>query len=44
MSYLGEYQAQMKHRLETEALAAKKFPAGFPQQVTSNLVWEGDSK
>ena len=35
------YQARAKRRFQTEALAAKKLPAGFPQQLKSDLVWEG---
>lgn len=35
-----KYQARTRHRKETESLQTS-LPAGFPQKLTSPLVWEG---
>lgn len=39
-----KYQARTKFRLQNEAhLSQRSLPAGFPQQLVSDLVWEGQS-
>lgn len=38
---LTNYRARTKRRLETEKLA-QELPNGFPRQLGSALVWEGD--
>lgn len=35
-----KYQARTRHRKETESLQTS-LPPGFPQKLTSPLVWEG---
>jgi hypothetical protein len=35
-----KYQARTRHRKETDSLQTS-LPAGFPQKLTSPLVWEG---
>ncbi|KIW34525.1 uncharacterized protein PV07_01301 [Cladophialophora immunda] len=41
---LNKYEARVKRRLAGEAaLATKTLPTGFPQQLKSDLVWEGAS-
>ena len=38
----GKYQARTKLRLQNEPLLKQKsLPAGFPKQLASDLVWEG---
>ncbi|EXJ92071.1 hypothetical protein A1O3_00621 [Capronia epimyces CBS 606.96] len=37
-----KYQARTKYRLQTEPLQEKSLPAGFPKQLVSDLVWEGE--
>lgn len=39
---LDKYLARVKRRLETETLV-KSLPAGYPQQLESDLVWTGDT-
>ncbi len=39
---LAKYHARVKHRKETEKLPTT-LPDGFPEQLQSDLVWEGDS-
>lgn len=38
---LDKYLARVKRRLNTEKLP-NSLPAGFPQQLDSDLVWTGD--
>ncbi|KAJ9607681.1 hypothetical protein H2200_007759 [Cladophialophora chaetospira] len=38
-----QYQARVRLRQDTEALATKKLPSSFPREVRSDLVWEGAS-
>jgi hypothetical protein len=37
-----KYQARTKVRLQTEPLKQTSLPSGFPQQLVSDLVWEGE--
>ncbi len=37
-----KYLARIKRRVETETLD-KTLPPGFPQQLDSNLVWDGNT-
>ncbi|KAL2437195.1 Taurine hydroxylase-like protein SAT17 [Exophiala dermatitidis] len=37
-----KYQARTKLRLQTEPLREKGLPPGFPRQLVSDLVWEGE--
>ena len=37
-----KYQARTKSRLQTESLDQTKLPSGLPQQLVSDLVWEGE--
>jgi hypothetical protein len=37
-----KYQARTKKRLATEKLA-QSLPAGFPSQLKSDFVWDGES-
>ena len=37
-----KYQARAKFRLQTEPLDQARLPLGFPQELVSDLVWEGD--
>lgn len=40
---LGKYLARTKRRVETEQVHLNKLlPPGFPRQLVSQLVWEGD--
>lgn len=40
---LDKYLARVKRRLETERPQLdKSLPDGFPKQLVSDLVWEGD--
>ena len=38
-----KYEARVKLRQETEVVKARRLPDGFPQQLTSDLVWEGST-
>ena len=37
-----KYQARKKARLQNESLGQISLPPGFPQQIVSDLVWEGE--
>ncbi|EXJ93768.1 hypothetical protein A1O1_02161 [Capronia coronata CBS 617.96] len=37
-----KYQTRTKLRLQTEPLIGKSLPSGFPQELISDLVWEGE--
>ena len=37
-----QYQARTRFRLQTEPLQKKTLPEGFPKQLVSDLVWEGE--
>ena len=37
-----KYQARTRIRLQTEPLEQKSLPSGYPKQLVSNLVWEGE--
>lgn len=37
-----KYRARTKLRLQSEPLKEKKLPPGFPRQLVSDLVWEGE--
>lgn len=39
----AKYQARTKKRLATEKLEKQGLPAGFPSQLKSDFVWDGDS-
>ncbi len=37
-----KYQARTKLRLQSEPLDQITLPSGFPQQLKSDMVWEGE--
>jgi hypothetical protein len=39
----AKYQARTEKRLATEKLEDQVLPAGFPSQLKSDFVWDGDS-
>ena len=38
-----KYKARAKRRQENEVPKAQLLPEGFPQQLSSDLVWEGST-
>ena len=38
-----KYELRTKLRLQSEEIRSKVLPAGFPQRLESDLVWDGES-